>query len=46
MPADTPDLSIIIVNWNTRELLRECLRSIGRDQGSGIRGQGFGSCLL
>ncbi len=41
MPADTPDLSIIIVNWNTRELLRECLRSIGRDQASGIRSQGF-----
>ncbi len=32
MPADTPDLSVIIVNWNTRELLRECLQSIGRDQ--------------
>jgi N-acetylglucosaminyl-diphospho-decaprenol L-rhamnosyltransferase len=37
MPAVTPDISIIIVNWNTRELLRECLRSIGRDQGSGVR---------
>jgi N-acetylglucosaminyl-diphospho-decaprenol L-rhamnosyltransferase len=41
MPANTPDLSIIIVNWNTRELLGECLRSIGRDSGSGVRGQGF-----
>ena len=24
----TPDLSVIVVNWNTRELLRECLRSL------------------
>lgn len=23
------DISVIIVNWNTRDLLRECLRSIG-----------------
>jgi GT2 family glycosyltransferase len=25
-----PDVSIIIVNWNTRQLLRECLQSIDR----------------
>lgn len=24
----SPDFSIIVVNWNTRDLLRECLRSI------------------
>ena len=36
----SPDLSIIIVSWNVRELLRGCLGSINRDQGSGIRGQG------
>lgn len=29
-----PDLSIIIVNWNVRDLLRECLRSI--DAGLGV----------
>jgi GT2 family glycosyltransferase len=28
------DLSIIIVNWNTREMLRECLRSIVSSQPS------------
>jgi N-acetylglucosaminyl-diphospho-decaprenol L-rhamnosyltransferase len=26
--ASTPDLSIIIVSWNVRELLRACLRSV------------------
>ena len=26
--TSAPDLSIIIVNWNTRELLRQCLESI------------------
>jgi N-acetylglucosaminyl-diphospho-decaprenol L-rhamnosyltransferase len=26
--ASTPDLSIIIVNWNVRDLLRMCLRSV------------------
>lgn len=29
-----PDLSIVIINWNTRELLLECLRSITRHAGS------------
>jgi GT2 family glycosyltransferase len=28
-----PDLSIIIVNWNVRELLRDCLRSIAAGRG-------------
>lgn len=27
----TPDVSIIIVNWNTRDLLRDCLASIGAE---------------
>lgn len=31
-----PDLSIVIVSWNVRELLAACLRSIARSQGSGI----------
>ncbi len=29
-----PDLSILIVNWNVRDLLRECLRSIAAGQGN------------
>ena len=33
------DLSIIIVNWNTRELLAECLKSVDRSQASGVRQQ-------
>ncbi|OQY20272.1 MAG: hypothetical protein B6I35_10690 [Anaerolineaceae bacterium 4572_32.2] len=28
LPEPRPDLSIIIVNWNVRELLQSCLRSI------------------
>jgi GT2 family glycosyltransferase len=27
-PAAAPDVSIIIVNWNVRDLLRDCIRSI------------------
>ncbi len=27
------DLGIVIVNWNTRDLLRECLRSVAASQG-------------
>ncbi|MCA9934310.1 MAG: glycosyltransferase family 2 protein, partial [Anaerolineales bacterium] len=30
----SPDLSIIIVNWNVRELLRACLQSIERGRGA------------
>src|SRR5271169_983622 len=28
------DISIIIVNWNTRELLLECLQSLGTQKGA------------
>jgi len=31
--APTPDLSIIIVNWNVRDLLRACLVSLTKDEG-------------
>jgi N-acetylglucosaminyl-diphospho-decaprenol L-rhamnosyltransferase len=33
MSADPPYLSVIIVNWNTRELLRECLAELSKDEG-------------
>jgi N-acetylglucosaminyl-diphospho-decaprenol L-rhamnosyltransferase len=34
---ETPDLSVVIVSWNTRELLERCLRSLITDaQRSGI----------
>ncbi len=35
-----PDLSVIIVSWNVRELLRACLRSVVGGQESGVRSQG------
>jgi GT2 family glycosyltransferase len=31
--TNSPDVAVIIVNWNTRELLRDCLRSIRADAG-------------
>jgi GT2 family glycosyltransferase len=34
MPA--PDLSVIIVNWNTRDLLRECLASVFASPGPAL----------
>ena len=34
-----PDLSIVIVSWNVRELLAACLRSVVRGQESGVRSQ-------
>lgn len=33
VPLQAMDVSIIIVNWNTRQLLRECLQSISRHAG-------------
>jgi GT2 family glycosyltransferase len=33
---DSPTLSVVIVNWNVRELLRACLRSVVREQGSEV----------
>ena len=32
-----PNVSIVIVNWNTRELLLECLRSILENGGASVR---------
>lgn len=29
-----PDVSIVIVNWNTREILRDCLESVARNAGA------------
>jgi hypothetical protein len=34
-----PDLSVIIVSWNTRDLLRECLRSVVSRQSSVVSHQ-------
>ncbi len=34
MMPPRPDLSIVIVNWNTREMLRDCLTSVR----AGLRG--------
>ncbi|HEY3490800.1 MAG TPA: glycosyltransferase family 2 protein [Candidatus Deferrimicrobiaceae bacterium] len=33
---NTPDVSVIIVNWNTRNLLMECLESFQEDMEQGI----------
>jgi len=30
---NTPDLAIVIVNWNTRDLLRGCLTSVYASHG-------------
>jgi GT2 family glycosyltransferase len=41
----TPDLSVVIVSWNVRDLLRECLQSVLRSQESGVRSQESGTLL-
>ena len=33
MAVQSPHISVIVVNWNRRELLRSCLRSLSRQQG-------------
>jgi len=33
MASLSPDLSIVIVNWNTREMLRDCLASVHESEG-------------
>src|SRR5690625_3304033 len=33
MASLSPDLSIVIVNWNTREMLRDCLASVHENEG-------------
>lgn len=30
-PNDTPEVSVLLVNWNTREMTLECLRSLYRE---------------
>jgi len=30
---DRPDVSVVIVNWNTRDILRDCLRSVYENAG-------------
>ena len=30
MPAEVPDISVVVVNWNRRELLAKCLESLSR----------------
>jgi GT2 family glycosyltransferase len=34
--SGAPEISIVIVNWNTCELLRNCLRSLKADLESGL----------
>lgn len=36
MSADSPDLSVVIVSFNTRDLLRECLHTLAAEAG-GVR---------
>ncbi len=37
-PVDvTSDLGVVILNWNTRDLLRDCLRSVFSSRGIGCR---------
>ncbi len=39
-PSSPPDLSIVVLNWNVRDLLRNCLRSIYAEfESAGIAGE-------
>src|SRR4030042_556443 len=31
---DSPEITVVVVNWNRRELLRDCLDSLERQQGA------------
>ena len=45
--ASTPDLSIIIVSWNVRDLLRACLVSLTNDERRTTKGAvESSSCVL
>ncbi len=33
---DSPEIAVIVVNWNRRELLRQCLESLARQEGAGF----------
>lgn len=41
-----PDLSIIIVSWNVRDLLRECLASLTKDEGPKTKDVASSSSVL
>lgn len=41
--SSQPDLSVIVLSWNVRGLLRDCLQSVLRDQESGVRSQRSGT---
>ena len=34
--VDSPEIAVIVVNWNRRELLRQCLESLVRQEGAGF----------
>jgi hypothetical protein len=37
MPTSSCDLGVVILNWNTRDLLRDCLRSVEASRGVSMR---------
>ena len=32
--SDSPEITVVVVNWNRRELLRRCLESLAGQQGA------------